>query len=104
VPRAQRLTLGLMRVARSTQRRALGFQHFIHARQPRHHHRVVQRFAHHTRQPQPQLFSIRGFLSVRSLGTLIHGGLLLLPNPIFRSGEERRHSNLNNLQDIAAQR
>jgi len=25
----------------------------------------------------------------------------LLPNPIFRSGEECRHSNLNNPQDIA---
>ncbi|MGO9268120.1 MAG: hypothetical protein ACLQBA_25050, partial [Candidatus Binataceae bacterium] len=42
-----------------------------------------------------------GFLSILALGILVHGGLLLLPNPIFRSGEECRHSNLNNLQDIA---
>lgn len=42
-----------------------------------------------------------GFLSVPPLGTLAHGGLLLLPNPILRSGGERRHANLNNLQDIA---
>src|SRR5208282_675512 len=34
-------------------------------------------------------------------GTLVHGGLLLLPNPILQSGEECRHSILNNLQDIA---
>jgi excisionase family DNA binding protein len=49
---------------------------------------------------QPQL-SPRGFPSIRALGTLVHGGLLLLLNPIFRSGEECRHSNLNSLQDIA---
>src|SRR5271170_725586 len=91
-----------MLVALSAQRHPLRFQHFVHARQARSDHRVVQRFADHARQMQPQL-SPRGFLSILALGTLVHGGLLLLPNPIFRSGEECRHSNLNNLQDIAAQ-
>jgi hypothetical protein len=33
----------------------------------------------------------------------LSGGFLLLPNPIFRSGEDCRHSNLNNPQDIARQ-
>jgi hypothetical protein len=49
---------------------------------------------------QPQL-SPRSFPSILALGTLLHGGILLLPNPIFRSGEDCRHSNLNNRQDIA---
>jgi hypothetical protein len=49
---------------------------------------------------QPQL-SPRGFPSSLTLGTLLHGGILLLPNPIFRSGEDCRHSILNNSQDIA---
>jgi hypothetical protein len=49
---------------------------------------------------QPQL-SPRAFPSIFALGTLLHGGILLLPNPIFRSGEDCRHSNLNNPQDIA---
>ncbi len=43
----------------------------------------------------------RGFLSTRSLGTHAHGGFLLLPSPTFRSGEQRRHSNLNSIQDTA---
>jgi hypothetical protein len=51
---------------------------------------------------QPQL-SPRSFPSILALGTLLHGGFLLLPNPIFRSGEDCRHSNLNNPQDIAVQ-
>src|SRR5271155_1213147 len=89
-----------MLVALSAQRHPLRFQHFVHARQARSDHRVVQRFADHARQMQPQL-SPRGFLSILALGTLVHGGLLLLPHPIFRSGEECRNSNLNNLQDIA---
>src|SRR5271156_6207681 len=90
-----------MLVALSAQRHPLRFQHFVHARQARSDHRVVQRFADHARQMQPQL-SPRGFPSILALGPLVHGGLLLLPTPIFRSGEECRHSNLNNLQDIAA--
>src|SRR5271156_5528677 len=90
-----------MLVALSAQRYPLPFQNFLHTRQARSDHRVVQRFADHARQVQPQL-SPRGFPSILALGTLVHGGLLLLPNPIFRSGEECRHSNLNNLQDIAA--
>src|SRR5277367_1769629 len=89
-----------MLVALSAQRYPLPFQNFLHTRQARSDHRVVQRFADHARQVQPQL-SPRGFPSILALGTLVHGGLLLLPNPIFRSGEECRHSNLNNLQDIA---
>src|SRR5271154_3082115 len=91
-----------MLVALSAQRYPLPFQNFLHTRQARSDHRVVQRFADHARQVQPQL-SPRGFPSILALGTLVHGGLLLLPNPIFRSGEECRHSNLNNLQDIAEQ-
>src|SRR5271154_2577070 len=89
-----------MLVALSAQRYPLRFQNFLHARQARSDHRVVQRFADHAGQVQPQLSS-RDFPSILALGTLVHGGLLLLPNPIFRSGEECRHSNLNNLQDIA---
>src|SRR6266851_5086684 len=45
--------------------------------------------------------SFKCFPSTLALGNLVHGGLLLLPSPIFRSGEECRHSNLNNSQDIA---
>ncbi|MGD0289726.1 MAG: hypothetical protein ABSC63_08745, partial [Candidatus Binataceae bacterium] len=36
-----------------------------------------------------------------ALVTLPHGGFLLLPSPIFRSGEDSRHSIFNSLQDIA---
>src|SRR6202022_570560 len=100
VSRSQRLAIGQMLVALSAQRYPLRFQNFIHARQARSDHRVVQRFADHPRQVQPQL-SPRSFPSIRALGTLLHGGFLLLPNPIFRSGEDCRHSNLNNPQDIA---
>src|SRR5271156_5168664 len=89
-----------MLVALSAQRHPLRFQNFLHARQARSDHRVVQRFADHARQVHPQLSS-RDFPSILALGTLVHGGLLLLPNPIFRSGEECRHSNLNDPQDIA---
>src|SRR5271156_4103643 len=73
-----------MLVALSAQRYPLPFQNFLHTRQARSDHRVVQRFADHARQVQPQL-SPRGFPSILALGTLVHGGLLLLPNPIFRS-------------------
>jgi SAM-dependent methyltransferase len=97
----QRLTPRHMRITRSTQRHSLRFQRFSHARQPDSDHGLVQRLTHQARQPQPQLPFAHGFPSALALGTLAHGGLLLLPNPIFRSGEERRHSNLNNLQDIA---
>src|SRR5271168_2783564 len=99
--RAQRLTIGHMQVACSTQRRTFSFQRFIHARQPRSDHRLVQRRADQTWQPQPQLPFTPGFLPTLVLGTLVHGGFLLLPNPIFRSGEDCRHSILNSLQDIA---
>ena len=99
--RAQRLALGQMLVALATQHHPLGFQHFVHTRQARSDHRVVQRFPDQARQAQPQLSCPRGFPSILALGTLVHGGLLLLPSPIFRSGEECRHSNLNNCQDIA---
>src|SRR5271155_5146492 len=73
-----------MLVALSAQRYPLPFQNFLHTRQARSDHRVVQRFADHARQVQPQL-SPRGFPSILALGTLVHGGLLLLPTPIFRS-------------------
>jgi len=62
-------------------------------------HLVVQRVADHPRQVQPQL-SPRCFPSTLTLGTLLYGGVLLLPNPIFRSGEDCRHSILSNSQDI----
>src|SRR3982074_3272659 len=88
-----------MLVALSAQRHPLPFQNFVHARQARSDHPVVQRFADHAWQVQPQL-SPRGFPSILALGTLLHGGILLLPTPSFRSGEDSRHSNLNNPQDI----
>jgi hypothetical protein len=72
-----------------------------HACQPDSDHGLVQRLTHQARQPQPQLPCVQAFPSLDPLGTLFDSGLLLLPNPIFRSGEECRHSNLNNLQDIA---
>jgi len=84
--RAQRLTIGYMQVACSTQRRTFSFQRFIHARQPRSDHRLVQRLADQTWQPQPQLPFTRGFLPTLVLGSLVHGGFLLLPNPIFPIG------------------
>jgi hypothetical protein len=60
VSRAQGLAIGPMLVAFSAQHHTLGFQHFVHARQARSDHRVVQCFADQARQAQPQL-SCRGF-------------------------------------------
>jgi hypothetical protein len=90
-----------MLVTLAAQRYPFHFQSFVHARQARADHRIVQRFANHAWQMQPQL-SPRALSSY--FGTLIHGGLLLLSNPIFRSDEECCHSNLNNLRDIAGRR
>jgi hypothetical protein len=100
VSRTQRLTIGQMLVALSAQCHPLHFQNFVHARQARSEHRVVQRFADHARQVQPQLPPL-GFPSILALGTLLHGGILVLPNPIFRSGEDCRHANLNSYLGIA---
>jgi hypothetical protein len=69
-------------------------------RQASSDHRVVQRLVHEIAPPQPSLPCICGFPSIPCLGTLANGGSSN-PSPIFRSGEERRHSNLNSLQDIA---
>jgi hypothetical protein len=83
VSRTQRLTIGQTFVALAAQRHPLHFQNFVHARQACDDHRVIQRFAHYARQVQPQLTCVRGFPLTLDLGTLLHGGLLLLPSPIF---------------------